>query len=1102
MRFKFDHSTLHRFRRFLVSVRGRSLICGGMAGFYILSLCHQFVANFGTSLPVVTAVGLALALGVHLGCRQTQIGRASKPQTAVRFGLTHFGLSVWMVAFGWLIQLVLSGFRNIPSDTLAVPAVGLGFYSGAAVLLLGIPFFWIARLPVILFRRSQQWRRTQVAGRSITTPLQTIVRCYLSGIMLGLLFDVLILAPVAGVQTGGLTAALAGGVAFLICIGRRESATAPKARDFREGEAPAEPPTHDVHEERLGGSLTLPSQSAVRWQRMLFTSANVWTILVVGCLGALFALLSRSIHQLMPVAGYLIWVEWVWLLGGLALGLWLAERLPTRGVDQSSFQAWSCLLVAACALGWLAVHPWLVETMLLMNSHISQVWLSMSVRGIVAGIALIPIGFGWGSVLSSNPHKSGLLQLHPLSLAGGFFLIRWIGLPNWGVGELFVAVAWLLFALALSRWLPVRRVPRAWGARGAVAAALGLIVAAPQLCGKYDPARSARLLFWTNVFVAKRNGLDSSSLPVLDEGRNIAVFEGERGTYTVWKHRSVQFQVRESGVPKAIVSTNPDICPQYSAESMQAVLPLVLHEGPHRVLLLGMGCGVPLTTCLSFPVQEITCVESDPGLLDLLKTVIWPESEIEPLADDRVRLLRMDPALAVACQDQAYDVIVSSPDQSALLQATPYSTLEFYQRAASCLADGGIFCQRFQRIDFGPQPIQVVVRTIQAAFRHVDAVETASGELVLLATNSTQGLHRDGFVERLQRPHVRKALSEIGWDWSVLLTLTVYRHELLAEFAEENSPGINTAANGKFAYRLPQEVMRWAPKWREAQTRLSKYRGSFLKGDGVDGNDPDLLRRLAELAGQQRLVARFPDQWFGYRDELRDQMKKPKHSVIQPVKGGPPRRKLHPDDKRRKNYFKALSFAAEEHPPAPQAIRRLAAYATPYDPLMSYFVHYEVAHLYSRTQPRDVQAELAHRLHLAYYADARDRSVRNIASALTLLVEHPSAAPEPIERFDHINALLQVLKIRWGIPGPAKPKNPRTTLNDIKKSVAALEISFEAMDKLTHELGLPETGWPARRQYLEKGLIRPLRTYRSRLLPHHRRQLRKKKEIFEPKADD
>jgi hypothetical protein len=209
---------------------------------------------------------------------------------------------------------------------------------------------------------------------------------------------------------------------------------------------------------------------------------------------------------------------------------------------------------------------------------------------------------------------------------------------------------------------------------------------------------------------------------------------------------------------------------------------------------------------------------------------------------------------------------------------------------------------------------------------------------------------------------------------------------------------------------------------------------------------------------------------------------------------------MHPVDEQRKNYVIALGKAAETGHPERERLAELVRSAEPYDPLITYFMHHEAAAIYARSEPHDLQAELEHRLYASYFADPSDRSVRNVARALTLLAEHPETVPNAAQRWDHMNALLQVLKLRWANRSGATPAPARIELNDVEKSVSAIELAFAEMERIGPDAGLSDGEWQSRKQVLEISLVRPLRTYRGRLLPHHLKQRRKTQEILEKAA--
>jgi len=1058
--------------RWIHAPRGMAWLAGLLLGGYLLSWYQQFLTAFGTSLTMTTALVIAAATGLQLGHRADRIAHGS---SGVSDLLTSAALAAWTVIFGGLIVAVSYLVGYIPLASLASPGGQFLFAAGAAIVLIGVPMFLIARL----------------AGHFPIRP-------FLNGLAVGLAVAVFFLAPTLGVRGTGFLAAIIGGIILLDRVVRGSTSPARKPGSRRvAGVERSDPPAIRGLGIPSGRSQPRPEPfqpAASPGPRFTVRLEIVWKLLVVSLCGAAFAVVGRLLDQVMPAAGYVVFIRAAAVLPGLAFGLRWAGRRLNRGDEHSAVQSWGGLSLAAWLSLMLAGFPMLISLILSLNSSVSLVPLHMAALGLIAVIACFPIGWAWGVVIASpSPRGALLADCHPLAAAIGYLLMRWCGGPLAEVGNPAVIVSGLLLLAAAGRWAMEHRIPRRLAARLAVISAVCVAVAVPWCGSRYDPARAAQLLFSTTVFMAKRSGIEFEMLTSLDEARTVAVVEGEAGTYTLMKYRGSQLQLRDNGIPKGVVSTNPDLCPQYSAEVMQAVMPLVLHERPRKVLLLGLSSGVPLTTCLAFPVEELTCVEADAGLIDLMRRTVWPASGVDPLRDERLDLMRIDPVLAVACHGDRYNVIISSPDSAALLKSAGSYTVEFYRHAASRLTADGIYCQRFRQIDYGPRPLRIAVRSMQTVFRAVAAIETAPGEILLLGTNASEGLARRGLLDRLQSPQVRTALAQVGWDWSVLLNLAAYNPQQLREFVQADKVGPNTVGNGHFTFGLPQEMMRWAVKWKEYRQAISSHAGHLLTWQHVDGNDPDVLRRLSEVVGQRRLMAANPDQYWDYRKVVRKQLTDRPRAKIMQVSGELPAQRMHPIDKRRLAYFKELGQAAGGRPVRSINIHRVERFERPYDPFISYFLHQEVAELYSRAEDRDVQRELVHRLHAIYYADARDRSVRDVADAMRLIVEHPESLPDPADRWDQLNALLEQLRARWKARGRRKPLDTQIVMVDIDLSISAAERSFTEMDLLRESLNIELVAWRSRKSFIERFLVRPLRTYRTRLFTHDQNEKRKRK---------
>ncbi len=1063
------------------------VLTGILSGIYLLAWCHIFAANFGITLTATTALGLTLALAITWGSRcsrpaaRSEIKRTSPAATARNalaligpFGLAHFGLAVWTFIFPSLVEAAWVIAAQVPSEVMAWPAVQFAFLFLTGLVGLAIPVIWLVRFPGYwldagIERSDVESTNSRRSSNYDGSRRRHTTETYLMALSFGILLNAVCLAPLFGIQSAAFLAALVSCLLFLTnTIGRFRSAlTTPKD--------------------------TSPAVAPHKWPQIL--RRELPRVIAAGCVGLLLAGQFRIIHQLMLVSSWLIATQWSLIILGVALGrLWFRRRGFLNSEQSRSLPVWPVTYVAVglWSIGLLAAFGLLVNLCLTLNSHVQQVWILLVARSLLMAVALIPIGFGWG-VMSISEESSSFghgprtefAQLHPLAVAAGYFLCQCFVLPVVGVANSMVVASWLLVGIALwteiqSRGQRSRRLFRI-----VAVVAMLFLVAVPFWHHIYDPAHSAKLLFDTNVFIANRLGHNREFLPFLNEGRLVNIVEGECGTYTVWKSRGSQLQIRECGVPKAMVSTDPNICPHYSPEVLVTAIPLVLHERPHRVLLLGLSGGIPLTTCLSFPVQVITCVEPDTALIRVVSDVIAAETGTNPLADDLVRLCHSGPELAVACHKAPYDVIVSCLDQPALMRSMSSSTVEFYRRVSRRLSRAGIFCQRIQHVDVGAESIQRLFKTMIAAFRDTAAIEVAPGEMLLLGTNAPEGLRREKLIERIQAPQVKSVLSQLGWDWSVPLNLPTYDHEALVAVSSKHSCAVHSSLNGFSAFRMPLDVVRWSSKIQEFRTLLARHAGRLLMWLGESGDDSEVLRRLAEVNSQQRLMSDHPDEYWMYRKAVKEQVTQRPRSLIQQVSHRQPKRRIHPEDRRRMRYFQALADAAKQ--PTLQNINQVASFHSPYDPLISYFVHQEVAELYSRCGQRDVEREFSHRLYAIYFASSSDRSVRNVADALKLLAAHPQAVSDPFFRWDHFSGLLQMLKSRWYVRSSIKPSSSPIVLNDIEQSISAIETTFQVMGELSEQIGLPAKDWDARRKVVEQSLVRPLRAYRSKVLSQHYR---------------
>ena len=128
-------------------------------------------------------------------------------------------------------------------------------------------------------------------------------------------------------------------------------------------------------------------------------------------------------------------------------------------------------------------------------------------------------------------------------------------------------------------------------------------------------------------------------------------------------------------------------------------VPLLLHETPQRVLIVGAGSGNDAAGALRNGAEDVTAVEIDPAIIDFGRR-FHPE---RPYDSPKVTVVNDDARSFFATTDQKFDVIIFGLLDSHTTTAMTNARLDHYvytieslTRARSLLAEGGVMCLSFE----------------------------------------------------------------------------------------------------------------------------------------------------------------------------------------------------------------------------------------------------------------------------------------------------------------------------------------------------------------------------------------------------------------------
>jgi spermidine synthase len=214
--------------------------------------------------------------------------------------------------------------------------------------------------------------------------------------------------------------------------------------------------------------------------------------------------------------------------------------------------------------------------------------------------------------------------------------------------------------------LVARRMPLVIGATAAGAALLLVPVAGATLlrdpilfAGRVGAATGARLIAYNEDALA-----------------NVAVFMREDGSTLL----AVDDQMALGGSGASKV------------EAMQAAVPRLLHPGPVRALVLGLGAGITAGALRDLGVPEIDAVELLPLVRSALPLFAAENGSIQN--DPRIHLHTIDArAFVRAAEPASYDLIIGDLYFPWQPEAGLLYTREHFERVRRLLRPGGLFCQ-------------------------------------------------------------------------------------------------------------------------------------------------------------------------------------------------------------------------------------------------------------------------------------------------------------------------------------------------------------------------------------------------------------------------
>jgi spermidine synthase len=172
--------------------------------------------------------------------------------------------------------------------------------------------------------------------------------------------------------------------------------------------------------------------------------------------------------------------------------------------------------------------------------------------------------------------------------------------------------------------------------------------------------------------------------------------------------------VSDQGILQIKINGRSEATSKAITQNMLANLPLLFHQAPDNVAIIGHGGGYTLNSVTQYPmVQSIDAIEIDQVIIEANQYI---EDNGEASSDPRVNLIIADGRNYLFTSPHKYDVIISQP--SHIWASSSLFTQEFFEIAKSKLNDGGIFTIWLPRFEMSDFDYAIMVNTLNSVFPH------------------------------------------------------------------------------------------------------------------------------------------------------------------------------------------------------------------------------------------------------------------------------------------------------------------------------------------------------------------------------------------------
>ncbi len=729
-------------RRLVILVYLLFFLSGFCGLVYEIIWMRQFAVSFGNTIFAITVVLAAFMGGLAAGSRWFGLLADSPGRKASLF--TYYGwmeifIGIYCLGFERILEaqkrIILWFYHTLDPSTAA--SVGFNFLLSA--LLLIVPTILMGgTLPVLIKALS---RRLPDVGR-ITGKLY-FVNCF--GAVFGTITVAFWMIPSLGLALSTALAAAVNIAVGLVALGLR-------------GRIPE--PTGLTEETATARDESIPAavpQAVLRW--------SLIGIFICGFTAMVYEITwTRILSLVLGSSTYSFSLMLAAFISGIALGSFLISRFMERINRPAYIFALCQIAVGLAVLAMLPLYSHLPIFFIRCRELVNFSYEAHEVFKFIVclGVMLVPttaIGMGFPLVsrlaateMDKTASKvGGVYALNTMGNILGTVLCGFVMIPMLGLKiTLETAVLFNLTAGgAILLSLGSRRASQTIKVcvLGTLAVAMYFLLA---------PGWDRQILTGGAFRYRPSPGATAENFSKRVRSRDLLFYrEGISTTVTVEQSDS-NLMLRVNG--KVDASNRLDM----QTQILLAHLPMLLHENPARVLVIGAGSGVTCGAVLTHPeLESLYCVEISPGVVEASR--FFAEYNRRYWEDPRTEIVVDDGRNFLFRSKEKWDVITSEPSNPWIAGIGSLYTEEFYSNCRERMAPGGIICQWIHLYEMEKSVLKTILITFRKAFPHAIAFGSIEDiDLLLIGSEEKLSVDFEALARRMKYDGVAAGLKKIG----------------------------------------------------------------------------------------------------------------------------------------------------------------------------------------------------------------------------------------------------------------------------------------------------------------------------------------------------